>query len=234
MEQFELWEAKQKEIISAVRVILDIELSDEPEALIKQLAEVEKWYAHLIYLLAKANAFLDISEANRLERSDIDVQRRLVNVTPEKSSNPRMLPISNKLIGMLQRLPKKGTRIWASTLTSLKTNFYLQRKRVASRLNDPSLLKIKLHTFRHWKATMEYHKTKDILHVQQMLGHRDIKSTMIYINLEQAIFHSPSNEYHTKSARNSEEATKLLEVGFDFVCTTPDGTMLFRKPRHEI
>jgi site-specific recombinase XerD len=30
---------------------------------------------------------------------------------------------------------------------------------------------------------MEYHKTKDILHVTQMLGHRNIKNTLIYTQL---------------------------------------------------
>jgi hypothetical protein len=29
---------------------------------------------------------------------------------------------------------------------------------------------ITFHTFRHWKATMEYHKTRDILHVMQVLA----------------------------------------------------------------
>ncbi len=35
---------------------------------------------------------------------------------------------------------------------------------------------------------MEYHKAKDILHVQQLLGHRSIKKTLLYtlpVNLEE-------------------------------------------------
>jgi hypothetical protein len=75
---------------------------------------------------------------------------------------------------------------------------------------------------------MEYHKTKDILHVQQILGHRSIKSTMIYINLENALFQNPSDEFHVKTARTIEEATKLIEVGFEFVVKHED-TMIFRK-----
>jgi integrase len=42
---------------------------------------------------------------------------------------------------------------------------------------------ITLHILRHLKGTMEYHRTKDILHVQQQLGHKDIKNTMIYTHL---------------------------------------------------
>ena len=64
---------------------------------------------------------------------------------------------------------------------------------------------------------MEYHKTRDILHVQQLLGHRDLRNTLIYINLEKAIFQNADEEYHVKVAENLEEACKLLEVGFEYV-----------------
>jgi integrase len=37
-----------------------------------------------------------------------------------------------------------------------------------------------LHTFRHWKATMKYHKNKDNLHVMNLLGHRIIEFTLVY------------------------------------------------------
>jgi integrase len=49
------------------------------------------------------------------------------------------------------------------------------RKRIAKKLNNPRLMKIMLHTFRHWKATMEYPKTKDIIHVKEILGHKNIE-----------------------------------------------------------
>jgi integrase len=91
-------------------------------------------------------------------------------------------------------------------------NFYQQRKRIARKLNNPRILKIGLHTFRHWKGTMEYHKTRDLLHVQAVLGHKDIKSTMVYINIEDALFQSNSGEFHVKTAKTIEEATKLIEV----------------------
>jgi len=48
-----------------------------------------------------------------------------------------------------------------------------------------------------------------------MLGHRDIKSTMIYIHLEHASFQAPSDEFHVKMAKTVEEACRLVEVGFE-------------------
>jgi site-specific recombinase XerD len=42
--------------------------------------------------------------------------------------------------------------------------------------------------FRHWKATLEYHKTKDIFHVKNFLGHNSVRNTEIYMNIEHALF----------------------------------------------
>jgi len=75
---------------------------------------------------------------------------------------------------------------------------------------------------------MEYHKTRDILHVHQVLGHRDLRNTLIYINLEKALFQNADDEFHVKVAQNLDEACKLLEVGFEHVAEI-DGAQVFRK-----
>ncbi len=75
---------------------------------------------------------------------------------------------------------------------------------------------------------MEYHKTKDILYLQQLLGHRDLRNTLIYINLEKALFQNADEDYHVKVATTLDEACKLIEVGFEYV-TDMNGNKLFRK-----
>ena len=166
-------------------------------------------------------------EVARLKWSDVDFERKLVRITPEKGSRSRILPISCKLVDMLNNLPRKTDKVWA-TLYSLKSNFYKTRKSLAFKLQNPRLKEIGLHAFRHWKATMEYHKTRDILHVQQLLGHRDLRNTLIYINLERALFQNTDDEFHVKVAQSLDEACKLLEVGFEYV-TDINGAKLFRK-----
>ncbi len=77
---------------------------------------------------------------------------------------------------------------------------------------------------------MEYHKTKDILHVKEMLGHVRLDNTLINITLKKALFGAENNaEFYSATAQTTNEAAKLIEVGFDYVCTTPEGIMLFRK-----
>jgi len=50
-----------------------------------------------------------------------------------------------------------------------------------------------------------------------MLGHRSIVSTMIYINIESALFLSGSDEWTCKAAKNATEAATLIEAGFEYV-----------------
>jgi 2-keto-3-deoxy-L-rhamnonate aldolase RhmA len=72
---------------------------------------------------------------------------------------------------------------------------------------------------------MEYHRTKDILHVMRLLGHRSIANTLIYTQL---VEFEEDDKYCTATADSVEEARKLLEVGYEFVCSHND-EMLFRK-----
>ena len=53
-------------------------------------------------------------EAWRLKWIDIDFVKKAVNITPEKGSNPGAPAISDKLLAMLQRLPKKSDHIFKS------------------------------------------------------------------------------------------------------------------------
>lgn len=77
---------------------------------------------------------------------------------------------------------------------------------------------------------MEYHKTKDLLHVKQLLGHKNVQNTMVYVNLEQGIFTSKNDQFHAKVAKNTEEVCKLVQAGFEYVAGEyRDGGKIFRK-----
>jgi integrase len=102
-----------------------------------------------------------------------------------------------------------------------------QRRGIAKKIANPRIAKIHFHLIRHWKGTMEYHKTQSLVHVQKLLGHKSILNTQIYVNLEQAIF-EVNEDYDVKIAETLDDACKLLEVGFEYV-TDMDGKKLFRK-----
>ena len=73
---------------------------------------------------------------------------------------------------------------------------------------------------------MEYHKTKDILHVMQILGHRSINNTLVYTHLVDF----KDDDYTAKIAHSEQEVCQLIEAGFDFVCDY-EGNKVFRKAR---
>lgn len=62
-------------------------------------------------------------------------------------------------------------------------------------MKNPRLLRITFHTLRHWKATVLYHQTKDILHVQKFLGNKCIEDTMLYIQVAKTIFKEATDEF---------------------------------------
>jgi integrase/predicted RNA-binding Zn-ribbon protein involved in translation (DUF1610 family) len=170
-------------------------------------------------------------EAIRLQWKDTDLEKRLITLNePEKGSLPRQWNhLSQKLIDMLNAMPRNDVKVFGSyTLNSLKAMLCRTRRRMATKLRNPRLLGIHFHTLRHWKATMEYHKTKDLLHVMAFLGHKKSDNTLLYVQLDQSLFSDTLDEFTVKTAETPEEAAKLIEVGFQ-LADTIDGIHLYRK-----
>jgi len=166
-----------------------------------------------------------IGEAWKLEWIDVDAENCTIKCKAEKHGNPRMFKVSAKLIAMVNNLPKKSQRVFGTeSLSGFRWKFDLKKKKLAETLQNPRLLQIKFHTFRHWKATMEYHKTKDILHVKQLLGHKRIDSTLVYTQL--VTFES--DEYHVRISTSLKEDKELIEAGFEPM-TERDGVKIYRK-----
>jgi integrase len=165
-------------------------------------------------------------EAWRLKWTDIDPKNGTVTLNkPEKYGKPRMFKISSTLLAMIQSLTKNSDHIFNGKLDVFRRTFRKYRVRLSHKLKNPRFKKITFHTFRHWKASTEYQKTKDILHIKEMLGHRDIKTTLIYTQ----IVNFESDEYNSSTAKTTKEASQLVEAGFEYICTTPQNVMLFRK-----
>ncbi|MCX8178180.1 MAG: site-specific integrase, partial [Candidatus Bathyarchaeota archaeon] len=214
----------QKPKVKRVRQIPFIPLERELDDLI---AAAGRKTAAFLQLLKETG--MRAGEAINLKWTDVDFERRTVTLnTPEKSGNPRVFKVSPKLIEMLNSLPKKDVKVFPVTYTALKCNFLRARKKIAVKLGNPRLLQISFHTFRHWKATMEYHKSKDPLYVKELLGHKKLDTTLLYIQIERALFQSDGDEFTVKVAKTPEEIQSLLAVGFEWV-GMKDGLVYLRK-----
>ena len=61
--------------------------------------------------------------------------------------------------------------------------------------------------------------------MQHLLGHKNIMNTDVYTHYMEL----EDDEFVSKIAKSAEEASQLVEAGFDYVCTASDGLMVFKK-----
>jgi integrase len=171
-------------------------------------------------------------ELMRLKLKDIDLDERAVYPETAKHGNPRVLKITEKTLLMLTEYIARANiqpnqRLFANWRPiDYSKYFRIARNKTAKKMSDPSISQIRLYDLRHFFATMLYHRTNDLLFVKQQLGHKSIETTLIYTQLLQ--FEKDDN-YTCKVAQNVEQATELIENGFEYVLTTPNQLMLFRK-----
>jgi integrase len=198
-----------------------------PEQINKIISRASRKYAVVFSVLRDTG--LRPVELYSLTLRCVDLEKGTVNVKSAKRGLPRILKMKPSTVAMLNEYVgrrKLGLDDRLFPHPSLATHaFERYRNDVPVKLKEPNLQKIRLYDLRHFFATMLYHKTKDILYVKEQLGHTSIVSTLVYMHL----VNFGSDEYVCKVARNAEEARTLVEQGFDFVASTSDSLMLFRK-----
>jgi hypothetical protein len=62
----------------------------------------------------------------------------------------------------------------------------------------------------------------------KFLGHREVKNTLIYIDLEIAYYPNTNSNYVSKVAKTEQEICNLIDSGFEYVCDLQDAK-IFRK-----
>ena len=169
-------------------------------------------------------------ELTWLKIQDIDLKNGTVNITSAKHCNARALRLKTRTLDMLKQYIKKrdlnqNDTIFPTTSDNICASYRRLRNNLAEKLQDPTLKQVRLYDFRHYYASMLYHKTRDLLLVKVKLGHKDLRQTLKYTQLLEAI---QDDEYTCKTATNVKESTALIEAGFEYV-TEQDGLKLFRK-----
>jgi integrase len=188
----------------------------------------QKWVA--IFSISKHGLRPD--EVSKITLRDVDLERGLLTVRTSKLGAERTIKLKEYALENLRthiqrrNIERLDTPIFP-VASRLRVQWNRHRRRAYLNFRDTELLKIRHYDLRHWFATTEYIKTRDLLHVKYLLGHRNIQSTLIYVHLAQGLINT-TDDYTCKAARTVEETCKLIEAGFDYV-TEIDGAKLFRK-----
>jgi integrase len=178
------------------------------------------------------------TELCSLKVQDLDIGHTLINPTTAKHGCARALKISLPLAQDLQtriiqmNLKPTDNLFGKSTARHYGTHYREMRKTLAKKLNKPDLLTVRLYDFRHFFGTMRYWKYRDVPLTAQDMGHRDYNTTSKYLHLCRILeLMTNSDQWLCKAVQTKDEASPLIETGWQYVNTTPDGFMLYRKPK---
>jgi integrase len=188
------------------------------------------WVYATVFNLSKHGLRPD--EIAKLTLRNVDLEQGKINVPTSKLGAQRTIKLGKQTTEILREyVHRKKVQAIDQKLfgasCKIKENWRKYRHRAFEKLRDSELLKIRLYDLRHWFATSTYVKTRDIFYVKYLLGHRRLENTLIYVHLAKSLTDFPE-DYTCATARSVEEASKLIEQGFDFVCDL-DGVKLFRK-----
>jgi len=208
-----------------------------PEAKNIKLPTKEK----LLMLIAKARIPTSIKlklsmetglrpvELCRLRVNDIDLEHRAVNPITAKKGSPRTLKMSQQLTASINEWIIRNNlnlndKLFKGDAEDYGKYYRTMRNKLSKDLKDPSIRTIRLYDFRHYFCSKQLSDTKDPYFVMIQMGHKKLETTQKYMHLMDL----NDDEWTCKTAANVNEATTMIESGFQYV-TDMDGLKLFKK-----
>lgn len=184
------------------------------------------------FLQTLKETFADPGEALRIKWLDVDTNRKTISIRyPVKNHLPRTLNVSNRLLSMIDDLPKKAERVFPCTYNAMLRRFVVTRKRTAEIHKNPRLLAVDFTAYRTWAGTMiAYHTNGNVLTVKKLLGHKQIKNTMKYIGR----IEFKDTDFETTSATTVEDILRLGKEGwikYDVVTISNVEYHCYRRPK---
>jgi integrase len=117
------------------------------------------------------NTGLRISEAHNLQMKDVDFSKRVIHIEKSKTHLTRTVPLTPEAFEILRSLE-------GDLFQNIREEYV--SKRFGHYLKQVGLTGFKLHSLRHTFATRLVECGIDLLSISRILGHTDIKTTMIY------------------------------------------------------
>lgn len=162
-----------------------------PEVL--ELKEATSFFRHCpdvrfrVFFMTLYSSGLRVSEATHLKIHDIDSSKMLINVRAGKGGKDRKTLLSEKLLEELRLYwkvyrPKDWLFPGKDPRKPLAVD-YVQRVCKTIALKAGISKQVTPHTFRHTFATELLKAGVNLRYIQELLGHKSIQSTMIYLKV---------------------------------------------------
>ena len=156
---------------------------------LKELFSAPQLLKHRIILTLIYSAGLRGCEAINLKISDIDFERKSIHIRQSKYKKDRIVPLSDFMAKGLQKyISVEHPHIWLFNGKELDGRFSVHGLGWVMRenLKKTSIKKdVSIHSLRHSYATHLLEEGVNIQKIQQLLGHAEIRTTMVYLHIAQ-------------------------------------------------
>jgi integrase len=164
---------------------------------------------------------------------DIHPDQNTITARSLKGCNPRPpikieQSLTNKLLTYITKHQlSTNDIIFPQAPATYGKSFNLFKKRLAKKLENKSIEAIRLYDLRHYYITAKMKKIGNAEIVRQIVGHKRLNTTQKYIHIDP----SESQEFIYEQTNDRKRADELSKAEYQYLYTTPDGYMEFRKPK---
>lgn len=164
------------------------------------------------------SAGLRVSEAVNLRPADIDWQAGTIRVNLGKGGKDRVVPVSSDTLGWLQAWASKRAELGCNGhqpfLVGIRTGKGMTTRNAHAVVSKQAALAgiekaVGPHTLRHTYATRLLDSGFSIREVQELLGHSDVSTTMIYTHVNPAALRAKVQGRTEQAAEVQALAQKL-------------------------
>ncbi len=175
--------AKFEEKVPLARKSLKLPLVLSKEEVIKMIDSANN-LKHKLVIMFLYYAGLRLDEVRNLKWTDIDFDREIIHLKTAKGDKERTIFLHKRLIETLKVFGVKEAGPIFSSQRNGKYNKRTIQQIIKSASKKAGIKKnVTPHTLRHSFATHLLEAGADIRYIQQLLGHKDLKTTQIYTHV---------------------------------------------------
>ncbi len=175
----------------------------------------------------------EIQGEKGLRVNDIHIEQKAITALSAKKCNARPpIRITDNLLSRLTSYVEKNHLasqdiLFKGNSDRFSSHFIILKKRLAKKLNKPSIQAIRLYDIRHYYITKQLRRTQNTETVRIIIGHKHLNTTQKYLHL----LGQNSGEYIVEGTTDKNRAMQLLAQDYTYCNTMPDGTAIYRKPK---